>query len=249
LRIDDKPRVQEGLKFVETTQQVLIRNRPFFQSIHFTITETMKKLYQNFLLENPEHTISYGTFLALKPVYVRAAGAKDLETCACKKHMHARQSINALIKLCEKELVVLDEIKDYYSFFEHIKKDCGKCKTGHIPWECVAEKNNLCDHIQARWEALSQRILADIEPNTRERFEYFVKVEEVTKKEKTVQRLQAVTTMTNAEYLVEFITKNLAKIQFHRNQLKHYRGTLPILRERFSECTYLLQGKFNLSLK
>ncbi|XP_066925552.1 uncharacterized protein [Clytia hemisphaerica] len=240
LRVADKPRVQESLKFVQTTRQVSVRNKPYFESIHFTVTETMKNLFRKFLTENPDHNISYGTFLSLKPFYVRAAGTKDFEMCVCKKHLHARRSIDALIKVCEKQLIVLDEINDYYSFFNYMNRECTDCETaGYISWECVKEKDKLCKHVSPRWEALSQRILSEHDPNTTVKFEHFVKVEVVTKKGKAVERLAAVSIMANAEFLVDFISKMLAKIQFHRNHLKHYRSTLPILRQWFADSNHL----------
>ena len=57
--------------------------------------------------------MSYGSFLALKPFYIRSATTKDLEMCCCKKHLHARWSIVALIECCNKQNLNLGTVNDY----------------------------------------------------------------------------------------------------------------------------------------
>ena len=49
--------------------------------------------YRDFILTFPDHEVAYGTFLALKPFYVRGTTSSDLEMCCCKLHLHANWSI------------------------------------------------------------------------------------------------------------------------------------------------------------
>lgn len=80
--------------------------------------------------------------------------------CCCKKHLHARWSVQALISCSEKQKISLQEIDNYDSFFAYLYQDCPKDDLTYINWECVENKNTLCDHIQKRWNELKEAILA-----------------------------------------------------------------------------------------
>ena len=67
-------------------------------------SETYFEIYERYLSENNEH-IGYGTFIALKPFYIRAPKTRDLELCCCKKHLRARWALKSLIELCEKQKI------------------------------------------------------------------------------------------------------------------------------------------------
>ena len=84
LKLTDKPHIQTSLDFVDTVRITQPRNVSFYENIWSITNETVKVLYCKFLNENPGVKISYGTFLALKPFYVRPAATKDLEMCCCK---------------------------------------------------------------------------------------------------------------------------------------------------------------------
>ena len=75
-----------------------------------------KELYVRYIKSHPESVVSWGTFLALRPFYVRTATAKDLEVCCCKVHLHARWWVNTLIKSCKKQNIDIDQINGYSSF-------------------------------------------------------------------------------------------------------------------------------------
>ena len=81
---------------------------------------------------NLDNYTSLGTWLALKPVYVPTVTTKDIEMCLCKLHLHARKAVNALIKLCKKQNIELDEIDDYDSFFTWLTRNCQKDECTYI---------------------------------------------------------------------------------------------------------------------
>ena len=99
------------------------RNRNFYIGNWSIIELTYKTLYKNYLLENPDKVVSYGSFFSLKPFYIRGTTTKDIEMCCCKKHVHARNAVNGLIELCKKEKIELN-FTLYDSFFEYLNKDC-----------------------------------------------------------------------------------------------------------------------------
>ena len=114
LKLTDKPCIQTSLDFVDTVRIIQQRNVNFYKKIWSITNETVKVLYHKFLNENPGIKISYGTFLALKPFYVRPVTTKDLEMCCCQKHLHARWVIKLTIENCEKQMIDLGHINDYY---------------------------------------------------------------------------------------------------------------------------------------
>ena len=69
----------------------------FFYENPWRITETtVKALYTNFILTFPDYEVAYGTFLTLKPLYVRGITNSDLEMCCCKLYLHVRWSTKVL---------------------------------------------------------------------------------------------------------------------------------------------------------
>ena len=111
-----------------------------------------------FLNENPGIKTSHGTFFALKPFYVRLATTKDLEMCCCKKHLHARWVIKAMIENCEKQMIGLGHINDYYTFFEQVTQHCKKEEHTNITWDCTPDKKSCCNHILTEWHNLKTSI-------------------------------------------------------------------------------------------
>ena len=77
------------------------RNIEFWESPWQTTQKSYKSLYVKYCKENTEHQVSYGSFLALKPFYVRGVKTNDIEMCCCKTHLHARWSIKALQELVD----------------------------------------------------------------------------------------------------------------------------------------------------
>ena len=123
IRVTDKSKIQGGLEFADTMVIVMKRKHQFYQSHWFITNHTYKELFMNYLNENKDSPVSLGTFLALKPFYVRPPSDKDKEMCCCKKHLHARWSVAVLLKLCEKQEIEVP-FSDYESFFKHLHADC-----------------------------------------------------------------------------------------------------------------------------
>ena len=151
LKLTDKPRIQTSLDFVDTVRIIEQRNVSFYENIWSVTNETVKVLYHKFLNENLGIKISCGTFLALKSFYVRPATTKDLEMCCCKKHLHARWVIKAMIENCEKQMINLGYINDYYTFFKQVTQHCKKEEHTNIIWDCTPDKKSCCNHILTEW--------------------------------------------------------------------------------------------------
>ena len=177
LKLTDKPCIQTSLDFVDTVRIIQQRNVSFYENIWSITNETVKVLYHKFLNENPGIKISYGTFLALKPFYVRPATTKDLEMCCYKKRLHARWVIKAMIKNCEKQMIDLDHINDYYTFFEQVTQHCKKEEHTNITWDCTPDKKSCCHHILTKWHNLKTSILQQDDKSTEASMQHFEKVE------------------------------------------------------------------------
>ncbi|XP_066932940.1 uncharacterized protein [Clytia hemisphaerica] len=246
LRAKDKPKVQANLEFIPTTTMIVQRKVDFYQSNWSILNETYKVLYHKFL-NISGLKISYGAFISLKPFYIRPATPKDLEMCCCKKHLHARWSIKALIDNCNKQKIDLGDVKDYSSFFTCLTKKCGKEEEStYISWKCTPDKVTLCNDIKKDWKTLKTKILERDDKKTSVPMQHFELLEMVTRKGKQVTRLKAVSTPASLEFITQFIEKQLASIIHHRNQLKHYRKTLSMFKERFD--TILLDVDFSENL-
>ena len=98
LKITNKPKIQNGLEYKVPVSTIVQRSCEFFEAPWCIFQNTLKELHRN-LDRNPNHSVSWGTFLALKPFYVRTATSKDVEMCVCKLHLHARWAVKALVNL------------------------------------------------------------------------------------------------------------------------------------------------------
>ena len=80
LRVTEEPHIQTNLEFVSTVTTARQRNHLFYQSIHKIVEVTFKELFVKYIKENSESDhVSWGTFIALKPFYVRHTSSKDME--------------------------------------------------------------------------------------------------------------------------------------------------------------------------
>ena len=62
------------LNFISTLTQM--ENKPgikYFLSTWQTLPKTYKELYVDYVRSNPDHKVEYGTFLSLRPFYIRPA--------------------------------------------------------------------------------------------------------------------------------------------------------------------------------
>ena len=76
----------------------------------------MKQLFQNYLSQNQSHIVSYGTFIALTRFCIPSATTNVIEMCTCKKDLHVRWGIQALINCCAKQGIDLKVTRNYESF-------------------------------------------------------------------------------------------------------------------------------------
>ena len=238
-RVSEKSKIQAGLDYVDTISIIRQRNRHFYESNWYITNETFKALYSKYIQDNTANCVSYGTFLSLKPFYVRSANTEDMEMCCCKKHLHARWSIQVLIECCDKQGINLGSISDYYTFFDYLTENCGSEEITNIPWECVSDKNKLCEHIKGRWGTLMQDVLKEEDDTITVKMQHFKMVETVAKNGKVSKRLTAITTNANLTFIVNFISEILSKIIHHRNHLKHYRTSIKLFKESIDAICYL----------
>ena len=212
------------------------------------MNDTLKNLWVKYQKEYPNMRVSKGTFIALMPFYVRSANAKDLAMCVCKKHLHARWSISALIDCASKQKIVLP-FKDYTTFFEYLTSDCTDCReTTYIKWECTPNKYTFCDKIATKWSEFKQGIISADDKKTAVNMQHFETVEKITKKGKITKRLVAKSSTVGLPFITNFISERLSKIINHRNHLKHYRNTIKEFREHFDTVALDVDFSENLSI-
>ena len=127
LRVTDKPCIQTNLEFVSTVTTIRQQNHLFHQSTYKIVEIPLKELFVKYIKENSESDhVSWRTFIALKPFYVRRASSKDMEMCCCKLHLHNRWPMDALLECCKLQSIDLGQVNDYYSFFDHNTSGCEK---------------------------------------------------------------------------------------------------------------------------
>ena len=80
--------------------------------------------------------------------------------CCCKKHLHARWAIKALLEYAEKKNTPL-AFTDYKGFFEYINTDCEVSAATYVSWDSGSNNNSMCNHSNKNWVSLRQKILAD----------------------------------------------------------------------------------------
>ena len=100
LKTTNKPKFQNGLEYKVPVSSIDQRSYKFFEAPLCIYPHTLKELHCTYLERNPNHTISWGTFLALKPFYVHTATSKDVEMCVWKLHLHVYWAVKSLENLC-----------------------------------------------------------------------------------------------------------------------------------------------------
>lgn len=199
-----------------------------------------------FCKEHSHSIVSWGTFIALKPFYIRHTTIKDMEMCCCKLHLHSRWSINALVECANKNHLEIPFI-DYQSFFQHLSASCSKDQYAYINWNCTPNEKLVCDDIQSKWGEI-QEIFQHAHEKTTVSFTEFQKVPHVNKRGDTQYRLKAVKREVNHCYLISFINSLLPKIVHHRNMLKHYRLTHNQFLDQFNCVNIDIDFSENLSI-
>ena len=249
LRVSEKKKIQNRLNFVDTTSIIQQRNRSFYLSNWFIINITIKEFYVNYIKSHPDMAVSLGTFLSLKPFYVRSATTKDIEMCCCKKHLHARWSIQALIQCAIKQGIDITPVNCYYTFFEYLVDDCEKDALTYINWNCTPSSKTLCDHIISKWDSLTQKIFEQDDGIMTVKFQHFENSDHTLKNGKVVNRLTAVCTDADMKFIISFIFGKLPKFIHHRNQLKNYRSAMGKFRNVFNDTVMIdIDSSENLSI-
>ena len=218
------------LQYAPTVRTVMKRNSEFYQSIWKIYTVPVVSLYKKIIREQPEHKVSMGTFLNLRPFYIRNVSLKDMEMCVCMLHLHARWCVVAILKLASQLDISLPFI-DYTSFLSLLYVNCGTIPDTYIPWECTPNKNEVCDDILPNFSAVMNP-LSTADEKAKVSFTHFeqkVQYDEngkvfLNKKGKPAKRLAPVKEQANAKFLVEFMRNLLPDIIHHRNVLKLYRN-------------------------
>ena len=90
LRNSDKKYIQADLDFINNVTIISQRNKNIYESNWVITTKPYKQLFNEYLSSNYESPVSLGTFMALKPFYIRSATVNDIELCCCKKLFPAR---------------------------------------------------------------------------------------------------------------------------------------------------------------
>ena len=73
-------------------------------------------------------------------------------------------------------------------------------------------------------------------------------VELLTKAGKTVKRIKAISTNVNLAFILDFISSFLNSFIYHRNQLKHYRACIGLLRQEFGDISLDIDFSENLTV-
>ena len=199
LKTSCKSKIQSNLSFLPSTQIMSNkRGTKFYTSTWKITTLTYKELYLKFISTYPEQKISYGTFIALKPFYVRAPTKSDIEMCCCKTHLHARWSVSSLASCCKKQNIALP-FTGYYGLFDFLWSDCEKSDTMFVAWECCKDKTELCKHADEKWTFLKNEILEKEDKKVCVSMEYFDrestgKVSAKTGKEITILKARKIAT-------------------------------------------------------
>ena len=82
--------------FKESVIVTKSRNIEYFTSKWFVTHKSVRELYNKYTTSHPDLPVSLGSFLTLKPFYIRQTTTKDIEMCVCKSHLHARWSVKAV---------------------------------------------------------------------------------------------------------------------------------------------------------
>ena len=98
------------------------------------VSDTYKKLFHDYINSNSsDYHVSYGTFVALKPLYVRCTISKEIEMCCCKLHLHAQWSVMCMLEIIQKCNIQV-EFDLYETFFDYLTKNCASSSTTYIEW-------------------------------------------------------------------------------------------------------------------
>ena len=87
LRTTERQPIQENLMFKESVIVTKSRNIEYFTSKWFVTHKSVRELYNKYTTSHPDLPVSLGSFLTLKPFYIRQTTTKDIEMCVCVSHI------------------------------------------------------------------------------------------------------------------------------------------------------------------
>ena len=221
------PSLQKDLDFVDSVSKLKKRKIEQYENLCHTTEKPYQSLCNKYNTENFLTPVSYGTFLALKPFYIKPAGVKDIEVCVCKIHLHMRNCVKALVQLPSK-LNIPQHFSGYKSFFEFLSQNCPTTENSlYVPWECTLNPSILCDQITDAWNHIKtkfENISSSNQPTVN--LLRFEKVEIENKNGSINSKLQPKNTPMNVQKILQFMEKLLPKVTHHRNLLKNYRSSI-----------------------
>ena len=106
-----------------------------------------------------------------------------------------------MIENCEKHMIDLGHINEYYTFFEQVTHHCKKEEHTNIIWDFTPDKKSCCNHILTEWHNLKTSILQQDDKSTKVSMQHFEKVEVLMKSRKIVKRLKVVSTQVNLSFI------------------------------------------------
>ena len=210
LRVTDQNKIQTNLDFSPSVRIVKPRNKQFYQSIWKIAEKPYKVLYQKLLISNPNFSLSWGSFLALRPFYICHSTLQDMEMCCCLLHLHAKWSINAIIQCAKKQNIPLEPFDSYTTFFKALTEQCSNHDYTYIFWQCTWDKKTTCQDISSSWECLKLFLVESSNGDATLPFNYFQKTNIITKKGKETKHLKLLKTDAGMVFLVNFVDNILA---------------------------------------
>ena len=118
------------------------RNIKMLVSPWLITCDAYRILFSKFREQNSSF-VSMGTFIFLRPFYVRAPNSKDIEMCVCKVHLHVRWAIEALPKLSKMQHIRIS-FKNCETFFNAIySSNCvpPEGSAEYIKWRCTPSQD------------------------------------------------------------------------------------------------------------
>lgn len=249
-----RPSIQSDLDYVDTvTTEYTNRKVQLYKGCWRIVKDTyhnMHNMYTEHCKSTDSPSVSYGTFITLKPFYIKHATAKDIEYCVCKQHLVARNCIEALLKIARINEVSGLQFDTYESFFQFLYGNCDKVPDLYTSFSCTPDNSTYCDEIAIKWSEVQNIITASCSQNTTVPFTLFEKIEVMTKKGTESQVIKPISVNATAEYLIDYLDKILSNILYHRNYLKNYRAHCSdVIKSMKSDVIIDLDFSENLELK
>ena len=69
----------------------------------------------------------------------------------CRKHGHARWTVQALINCTSIQNMDIGNIKHYNTFFQYLTSNYETEDTTYIDWACNSDKKAVCPQLMEKW--------------------------------------------------------------------------------------------------